>query len=151
MNRLTTALLILLVAVSANAQMDARLDRVLREVPLIDGHNDLPYQYQERAKDHLAQIDIRQDQSKLTPLLHTDILRLRKGKLGGQFWSVYVPTTLKGADAVRAVIEQIDVVHRLDEMYPDTFELARTADDLLRVHRNGEIASLIGVEGGNAN
>jgi membrane dipeptidase len=150
MNRLTTALLILLVAVSANAQMEARIDRVLREVPLIDGHNDLPYQYQERAKDHLAQIDIRQDQSKLTPPLHTDILRLRKGKLGGQFWSVYVPTTLKGADAVRAVVEQIDVVHRLDEMDPDTFELARTADDVVRIHRSGKIASLIGVEGGHS-
>jgi len=150
MNRLTTALLILLVAVSANAQMDARIDRVLREVPLIDGHNDLPYQYQERAKDHLAQIDIRQDQSKLTPPLHTDIPRLRQGRLGGQFWSVYVPTTLKGADAVRAVIEQIDVVHRLDERYPDTFELARTADDVVRIHRSGKIASLIGVEGGHS-
>ena len=150
MNRLTTALLILFVAVSANAQMDARIDRVLREVPLIDGHNDLPYQYQERAKDHLAQIDIRQDQSKLTPPLHTDIPRLRQGRLGGQFWSVYVPTTLKGADAVRAVIEQIDVVHRLDERYPDTFELARTADDVVRIHRSGKIASLIGVEGGHS-
>ena len=150
MNRLTTALLILLVAVSANAQLDARIDRVLREVPLIDGHNDLPYQYQERAKDHLAQIDIRQDQSKLTPPLHTDIPRLRQGRLGGQFWSVYVPTTLKGADAVRAVIEQIDVVHRLDERYPDTFELARTADDVVRIHRSGKIASLIGVEGGHS-
>jgi len=150
MNRLTNALLILLVAVSANAQMDARIDRVLREVPLIDGHNDLPWQYRERVQDHLAQIDIRQDQSKLTPPLHTDIPRLRKGKLGGQFWSVYVPTSLKGADAVRAVVEQIDVVHRLDETYPDTFELARTADDVVRIHRGGKIASLIGVEGGHS-
>ena len=150
MNRLTNALLILLVAVSANAQMDARIDRVLREVPLIDGHNDLPWQYRERVQNHLAQIDIRQDQSKLTPPLHTDIPRLRKGKLGGQFWSVYVPTSLKGADAVRAVVEQIDVVHRLDETYPDTFELARTADDVVRIHRGGKIASLIGVEGGHS-
>ncbi|HEX7421312.1 MAG TPA: dipeptidase, partial [Thermoanaerobaculia bacterium] len=116
----------------------------------IDGHNDLPYQYEERAKDHLAQIDIRQDQSKLTPPLHTDIARLRQGRVGGQFWSVYVPTTLKGAEAVRAVIEQIDVVHRLDEAYPDTFELARTADDVVRIHRSGKIASLIGIEGGHS-
>src|SRR3954466_10966134 len=116
------ALSLLFLAASAFAQSDAvgaRVDRILREVPLIDGHNDLPYQYEERAKDHLAQIDIARDQSKLTPPLHTDIARLRQGRVGGQFWSVYVPATLKGADAVRAVLEQIDVVHRLVERYPE--------------------------------
>src|SRR5436190_1547449 len=154
MNRLNAvAVTLLLLAASAHAQTDAvsaRIDRILRDVPLIDGHNDLPYQYEERAKDHLAQIDIRQDQSKLTPPLHTDIARLRQGRLGGQFWSVYVPATLKGADAVRATLDQIDVVHRLDERYPDTFELARTADDVVRIHRGGKIASLIGLEGGHS-
>jgi membrane dipeptidase len=154
MTRLKTlALAILLVTTSANAQTSAvvaRIDRILREVPLIDGHNDLPYQYEERVKDHLAQIDLRQDQSKLTPPLHTDIPRLRQGRLGAQFWSVYIPATLKGADAVRAVLVQIDVVHRLDEMYSDTFELARTADDVVRIHRSGKIASLIGMEGGHS-
>jgi membrane dipeptidase len=151
MKRLKAAALTLaFVAVAANAQTNARIDRILTEVPLIDGHNDLPYQYEERAKDHLAQIDIRKDQSSLTPPLHTDIPRLRQGRLGAQFWSVYVPTTLKGADAVRAVLEQIDVVHRLDETYPDTFEFARTADDVMRIHRSGKIASLIGVEGGHS-
>lgn len=150
---LFAALLLLAGSASAAAQtspVSARIDRILREVPLIDGHNDLPYQYEERAKDHLAQIDLRQDQSGLTPPLHTDIARLREGRIGAQFWSVYVPTTLKGAEAVRAVIEQIDVVHRLDEQYPDVFELARTADDVVRIHRGGRIASLIGIEGGHS-
>jgi membrane dipeptidase len=147
------ALTLVLLATSAFARTDAvaaRVDRILREVPLIDGHNDLAEQYSERVKDHLGQIDIRQDQSKLTPPLHTDIARLRQGRIGGQFWSVYVPTTLKGADAVRAVLEQIDVVHRLAALYPDTFELAGTADDVVRIHRSGKIASLIGVEGGHS-
>ena len=147
------ALTFVLLVASANGQsnaVSARIDRILREVPLIDGHNDLPYQYTERAKNHLGQIDLRQDQSKLTPPLHTDIARLRQGRVGAQFWSVYVPTTLKGADAVRAVFEQIDVVHRIDETYPETFELARTADDVVRIHRSGKIASLIGVEGGHS-
>jgi len=150
MNRVqAVALTLLLLTTAAHAQT-ARIDRILREVPLIDGHNDLPWQYEERVKNHLAQIDIRQDQSKLTPALHTDIARLRQGRVGGQFWSVYIPATLKGADAVRAVIEQIDVVHRLDDRYPDTFELARTADDVVRIHRSGKIASLIGMEGGHS-
>src|SRR6188768_217608 len=114
--RITLALALLL-TLTAGAQ-DARVDRILKEVPLIDGHNDLPWQYRERVKNQLAQIDIRQDQSKLEKPLHTDIARLRQGRVGGQFWSVYVPATLKGADAVQATLEQIDVVHRLDAAYP---------------------------------
>jgi membrane dipeptidase len=147
------ALTLFFFGASAAARTDAvaaRVDRILREVPLVDGHNDLPEQYEERVKNHLAQIDIRQDQSRLEPALHTDIPRLRQGKVGGQFWSVYVPATLKGADAVRAVLDQIDVVHRLEELYPDTFEPARTADDVVRIHRKGKIASLTGVEGGHS-
>jgi membrane dipeptidase len=140
------ALTLLLLASSA----DARIDRILREVPLIDGHNDLPFQYAERAKNHLAQIDVSKDQRALAPPLHTDIPRLRAGKVGGVFWSVYVPTSHKGADAVRATLEQIDVVHRLDEQHRDVFELALNADDIVRIHRNRKIASLIGVEGGHS-
>src|SRR5215213_4294971 len=88
--------LTLLAALTGNAQQDPRITRILREVPLIDGHNDLPWQYRERAKNQLAQIDLRQDQSKLEKPLHTDIARLRAGGLGAQFWSVYVPVSLKG-------------------------------------------------------
>jgi len=150
MNGFVIALLLATSIQAQTAAVSARIDRILRDVPLIDGHNDLPWQYEERVKNHLAQIDIRQDQSKVTPPLHTDLARLRQGRLGGQFWSVYIPTTLKGGDAVRAVIEQIDVVHRIDETYPDTFEFARTADDVMRIHRGGKIASLIGIEGGHS-
>src|SRR3954465_3487341 len=127
MNRLAVAALLVLLTTAAYAQTDAvtaRIDRILREVPLIDGHNDLPWQYEERGKNHLAQIDIRQDQRKLTPPRHTTPPRLREGGLGGQFWCVYIPTPLRGADAVRAVVEQIDVVHRLVATCPETFELA---------------------------
>jgi len=151
--KILAAALLLIATASAHAQTDAvaaRIDRILRDVPLIDGHNDLPWQYRERAKDHLAQIDLRVDQTALTPPLHTDIPRLHKGHLGAQFWSVYVPTELKGSDAVRAVLEQIDVVDRIDDQYSDTFELAKTADDVVRIHRSGKIASLIGIEGGHS-
>jgi membrane dipeptidase len=140
----------LLVTVSAFGQVDPRVSRIFREVPLIDGHNDLPWEYRDRVKSHLADLDIRQDQSKLEKPLHTDIVRLRKGGLGAQFWSVYVPVTMKGADAVQATFEQIDIVHRLTAIYPDTFELARTADDVVRIHKSGKIASMIGVEGGHS-
>ncbi len=124
--------------------------RILREAPLIDGHNDLPWQYRTRVKNQLGKIDLRKNLSDLDPPLHTDIPRLRAGGLGGQFWSVYVPVGYEGARAVQAVLEQIDVVHRFVARYPDTFELALTAADIERIHAGGKIASLIGVEGGHA-
>lgn len=151
--RITVALTLLLALTTAaqpTAAIDPRVDRILAAVPLIDGHNDLPWEYRERVKNQLAKIDIGQDQSKLEKPLHTDIARLRAGRVGGQFWSVYVPVTLKGADAVQATLEQIDVVHRLVALYPDTLVLARTADDVVRIHKSGKIASLIGVEGGHS-
>ncbi len=149
MHRPAALAFLLLLSLPLAAQ-DARVDAILRAVPLVDGHNDLPWQYRERVKNHLAQIDIRQDQSKLEKPLHTDIPRLRQGRLGAQFWSVYVPSSLVGADAVHATFEQIDVVHRLNALYPETFALALTAADVERIHKSGKIASLIGVEGGHS-
>lgn len=145
-----TLFALLLIAPAMFAQTDARVARILREVPLVDGHNDLPWEYRQRVQNRLARIDIRQDQSGGDNPLHTDIPRLRRGGVGAQFWSVYVPTSIRGADAVQTTLEQIDVVHRLAAIYPDTFEVARTADDVTRIHRAGKIASLIGVEGGHS-
>jgi membrane dipeptidase len=150
MKSLAVILLIASAASAAFAQTDPRVERIFRDVPLIDGHNDLPWEYRERVKNHLAEIDIRNDQSTLEKPLMTDIPRLRKGGLGAQFWSVYVPVTLKGADAVQATLEQIDDVHRLAAIYPETFALALTADDVVRIHKSGKIASMIGVEGGHS-
>jgi membrane dipeptidase len=123
--------------------------KILRESPLIDGHNDVPWQYRKRSNDFNA-IDLRVDTSSLRPPMATDIPRLRAGGVGGQFWSVYVPASLKGGDAVKAVLEQIDVVHYLVGHYPETFELALTAGDIERIHQKGKIASLIGMEGGHS-
>ena len=148
--RRTLLIALLAAALPLYAQPDPRVSRILREVPLIDGHNDLPWQYRERASNQLSKIDLRQDQSKLAKPLHTDIARLRTGLLGAQFWSVYVPATLKGADAVQATLEQIDVVHRIDAAYPDVFALALTAEDVVRIHKSGRIASMIGMEGGHS-
>ncbi|MEA2603393.1 MAG: rane dipeptidase [Acidobacteriota bacterium] len=127
-----------------------RARKLLDRVPLIDGHNDLPWEYRKRFQNHLDKLDLRGDTSKLDPPLHTDIARLRRGGVGGQFWSVYIPVEILGADALQAVIEQIDDVHRLAERYPDTFEVALTADDVVRIHKAGRIASLIGMEGGHS-
>ena len=118
-----------------------------KQVPLIDGHNDYPWALREaNAERDLNKLDIRMPQ----PKLHTDIPRLRAGGVGGQFWSVYIPTNMQGPIAVRATLEQIDIVHRMVRKYPDTFELARTAADVERIFKAGRIASLIGMEGGHS-
>jgi membrane dipeptidase len=127
-----------------------RARKVLDSVPLIDGHNDVPWQYRERVKNHLDKIDLAKDTSGLDPVMHTDIPRLRRGGVGGQFWSVYVPVEISGPAAVEAVLGQMDVVRRLAERYPETFEMAFTAADVRRIHKAGKIASLIGMEGGHA-
>ena len=131
---------------AAESQEQDRARRLHEEVPLIDGHNDLPGQYREEVNRRMSELDIAVSQAEL----HTDIARLREGGVGAQFWSVYVPASLEGADAVRATIEQIDVVYELSRRYPDTFEMAFTADDVERVFASGKIASMIGMEGGHS-
>ncbi|GIW83037.1 MAG: membrane dipeptidase [Gemmatales bacterium] len=118
-----------------------------RRALLIDGHNDLPWQFREKADFSFFRLDISRPQKKI----HTDIPRLRKGNVGAQFWSAYVPaSTMDKGTAVRETMAQIDVILRMVEQYPDTFAMAYTADDVVRLHKQGKIASLIGVEGGHS-
>jgi len=120
--------------------------------PLIDGHNDVPWGYRARVRNHIDQLDLAGDTAALDRPMHTDLRRLRQGRVGGQFWSVYVPIEEPGGDAqdVVDVLEQIDLVHRLVDRYSDRLELARTAEDVERIFRAGKIASLIGMEGGHS-
>ena len=91
----------------------ARARALHQKVPLTDGHNDLPWQYRNQANRDVWAMDINQPQ----PKLHTDIPRLREGQLGAQFWSVYVPASMQGKEAVRATMEEIDIVYQLLQRY----------------------------------
>ena len=139
-------------APGTDGDLQRRARRLLREVPLIDGHNDTPWQYRKRVSLRINDLDFGADLSELEPPMHTDLARLREGGVGAQFWSVFIPIPQRGGrpgDA-RTVIEQIDFVKRLVDRYPDDLELALTADDIERIHRAGRIASLIGMEGGHS-
>src|SRR5207248_2963956 len=121
--------------------------KIHRDALLVDGHNDLPWQYRVQKDLSFLNLDITKPQK----TLHTDIPRLRKGNVGAQFWSAYVPAeTRKSGTAVRETLVQIDVIDRLVRAYPDTFAMAGSADAILRIHKEGKIASLIGVEGGHS-
>jgi membrane dipeptidase len=154
--RALTVLAACLLAVAAvAAPTDAqRVARVLAQTPLIDGHNDLPWEIRERFGGDLTKLDLAHSTAALPvpaggfPLM-TDIPRLRAGGVGGQFWSVYVDPKLPGAAAVQATLEQIALVKAMCASYPADFAMAYTAADVVRIHRDHRIACLIGVEGGH--
>ena len=131
-----------------------RVERVLLQTPLIDGHNDLPWEIRDRFKSDFAALDLSADTSHL-PLdvdqaaLMTDIPRLRAGHVGAQFWSVWIPVSVQGFEAVQMTLEQIDLVKRMAARYPADFAMAYTVADIRRVHKAHKIASLIGIEGGH--
>ena len=135
------------VMVEGQADFLARARAIHKQSPLIDGHNDYPWAL--RGIDPGRDFD-KADISKPAPNLMTDIERLRKGGLGGQFWSVYTPATMMDKDATRVTMDQIDTVHRMTRRWPEMFQLALTADDVERVFKSGRIASMIGMEGGHS-
>ncbi|MAX00513.1 MAG: membrane dipeptidase [Sphingomonas sp.] len=145
-------------AASDDKAIEARVDRLLDATPVIDGHNDLAWEIRSRADSDPTRIDLSKDTANLPrpagagedwlPLM-TDIQRLRKGHVGGQFWSVWIPATLSGPEAVEMTVEQIDLVKRMVAAYPSAFAMAYSADDIERIEKSGKIASLIGIEGGH--
>jgi membrane dipeptidase len=147
------ALTVLLInASAAQSQQPADLNlerarRILDQMPIIDGHNDLPSEMLEKTGGNPAQLDFNQLQTRF----HTDFVRLREGRVGAQFWSAYITNDsipVPGA-ALRQALREIDMVHRLTQQYPQHLELARTAADIERIQKQKKIASLIGLEGGH--
>jgi len=128
-------------------KVQARIDRILKATPLIDGHNDLPGQLADNYKRSVEGLASGTDQRKV-PLM-TDMARLHQGHVGAQFWSVFIDSSIHGDEAIRQTLQEIDVVDRMVHAYPNDLELAYTADDIIRIHREGKIASLIGIEGGH--
>ena len=150
--RVVAAAATLLIATPAFAQpiapsVQKRIDRILKRTPLIDGHNDLPWALREDHKQSVEGLESGTDGRE--PPLMTDMERMRTGRVGGQFWSVYITGTILGDEAIRTTLEQIDTAHRLIDAYPQHLEFAESADDMVRIHRKRRIGSMLGVEGGN--
>ncbi len=158
MNRafLVAALAMLVVPGGLSARTpEQTAEAALRAAPVFDGHNDLPYALRERYRNVIGGFDF-DDSSKAPSVdggpvgLHTDLPRLRKGRVGAQFWSVYVSADLPEPQAVVAVLEQIDVMKRVMARHPNELAFVRTADEAAAAMKRGRIASLIGMEGGNS-
>lgn len=148
-----------LIAAPAAAQKtpEAIAEAALKASPVFDGHNDVPEQLRSRTGDMINDFDFndttgtaRPDATPPAIAMHTDLQRLRKGHVGAQFWSVWVTTGQSEPEAVRSVIEQIDVIKRLIARYPKELALVTTADEVIAERKRGRIAGLIGVEGGHS-
>jgi len=125
----------------------ARAKRILRQTPLIDGHNDLPWRIRE---DTVARGDVNKYDLRHRTPGHTDLDRLKQGMIGAQFWSVYTPGEYSDSGYARVQLEQIEIARRFIAKYPDRLALALSSDDIKREFKQGRIASLLGLEGGHA-
>ena len=149
MRKIGLSLLALGLLAGAAPTPEQRVERILRQTPVIDGHNDLPWEIRDSYDFWRKPLDLDSDTSRLEARLQTDLPRMKKGGVGAQFWSVWIPADLKGDEAIRVTLEQIDIVHRMVARYPGRLEMASTAADIRRIEKAGRIASLIGVEGGH--
>ena len=146
MMSLYVSLVSAVLASQPDAALLERAKAILAEAPLIDGHNDLPSVILDAAQGDVTRFDLRERQIEFP----ADLPRLRLGRVSAQFWSAFVDTSFMDAgESLRQCLREIDVIHRLVDRYPE-LALALTADDIVRIRREGKIASLIGVEGGHA-
>ncbi|KAK5935396.1 hypothetical protein CgunFtcFv8_020763 [Champsocephalus gunnari] len=147
LSKVISAAYVMLWISSCAAAEDPYMTRALQlmsETPLIDGHNDLPWQLRMRFNNELNKVDLN-----TLDTTHTNIPKIKEGRLGAQFWSAYVPCESQYKDAVRQTLEQIDVVHRMCQKYPETFMFATSSHDIMTAFSMNKTASLIGVEGGS--
>ncbi|XP_049642264.1 dipeptidase 1 [Suncus etruscus] len=137
----------ILVAICAADEFREKAQNIMRNTPVIDGHNDLPWQLLKQFNNRLQ--DPRADLNRLENT-HTNIPKLRAGFVGGQFWSAYTPCDTQNKDAVKRTLEQIDVIHRMCGLYPETFACVTSSAGLKEAFQKGKVASLVGVEGGHS-
>ncbi|XP_076249858.1 dipeptidase 1 [Calliopsis andreniformis] len=153
---LSALLLVIALSVGLTAKIFKGSD-VLDLVPLIDGHNDLAYNLYLKLNNKISgfhfEEDLRNDSTfgkNACSSCHTDLPRLRKGKVGGQFWAAYVSCEAQYKDALQLTLRQIDVIKRLVNRYPNELQFVREAKDIEAAWSSGKIASMIGVEGGHS-
>ena len=130
----------------SDAEALARARRLLETHPLVDGHNDLPWEIRTQ-RNHPMDVEA-YDLRKATPG-HTDLARLREGRVGAQFWSIYVPGEVRDSGYARIQLEEFDIARRMIARYPELLVPAYSADDIEKAFREKKIGSLQGMEGGH--
>ena len=142
-------------AADFSPEVVARVEELLARHPVFDGHNDLPMALRGLYNNTLDEVELDRDLTGVEPwnswhANHIDLPRARKGRLGAQFWAAYVGCDTQHKDAVRQFLEQVDVIKRMVEKYPDDLMWADSTQDVESAMHLGKIASLVGVESGHA-
>lgn len=140
---------------SSNLTVEERVDKILTATPLIDGHNDFPIAIREIFNNHINNDEFRNGFERDGLPQHVDLPRLRAGKNGGAFWSVFTPCPKNGTDfsdanyvaSVRDTLLQIDLVARLKVQYPDVFSPNVNSSTALAAFKRGQLISPLGIEG----
>ncbi|MEL7446321.1 MAG: dipeptidase [Pseudomonadota bacterium] len=151
----TASLVLVTPALAQDRSPEEVAAAALDAAPVFDGHNDVPIQLRLRFDNQINDFDF-EDTTDTGPthpagrVMHTDLARLAAGKVGAQYWSVYVPTSISEPEAVQMTMEQIDVMKRLIARYPERLEYVETADQLERAMAEGKVASMLGMEGGHS-
>lgn len=135
-------------------KIHSRVDRLLKKQPIVDGHNDFPYMLRLTFDNDVTKMDFATNLKDVEPfnsnnMSHTDLVRLKQGRVGGQFWSIFTECFTQYEDAIEQALDQIDVVYKLLDLYPKQLMLAASSRDIQRAFRQGRIASLMGLEGGH--
>ncbi|XP_023646599.1 dipeptidase 1 [Paramormyrops kingsleyae] len=146
--RLTPAFWAVVGVLTLGAAADQYRERALelmRTTPLIDGHNDLPWQLKILFNNQLNHVDLHSLNN-----THTNIPKIKAGRLAAQFWAAYVPCETQNKDAVRQTLEQIDLIHRMCDKYPEELTFAESSQDIMDAFVQNKTASLIGIEGGHS-
>jgi len=135
-------------------KIHSRVDKLLKKQPIVDGHNDLPYLLRLMFDNDVTKMDFATNLKDVKPfnsnnMSHTDLVRLKQGRVGGQFWSIFAECFTQYEDAIEQALDQIDVVYKLLDLYPKQLVLATSSSDIQRAFKQGRIASLMGLEGGH--
>jgi membrane dipeptidase len=151
------AIALLATPAAAQTSPEATADAALKKAPVFDGHNDVPWALRGRVDNMINDFDFRDTSHTARPdatppviAMHTDLMRLRKGRVGAQFWSVYVPANTNEQQAVQQTLEQIDVTKRLVARYPNDLALAANSAELEKAMKAGKVAGMMGMEGGQS-
>jgi membrane dipeptidase len=123
------------------AAVSPRADRIHRNAIVIDTHIDTTQFLLKDGWDFFARHAATEN--------HVDYPRMREGGLDAAFFSIYMPGTITGPEAVMRSLVMIDAVKRLAEQHPNEIALATTAAQVRAAAKAGKIAALMGMEGGH--
>ncbi|CAO2648856.1 Nn.00g098050.m01.CDS01 [Neocucurbitaria sp. VM-36] len=143
----------------SSLSVEERAIKILKNNPLIDGHNDLMIFITGHYRNHIYNRhgnDFAEKFENGTLEQHTDIPRLKQGLQGGAFWSAFWPCPLgegtnfsddRYYNIVKGTLGQLDLFHRLGQSYPNYFTPSRDSAEAIKAFEDGGFIAPAAIEG----